>query len=131
MIVDDATDQLELMRTVFRMVDPSLRVSTVQSGDEALRCLRRDLDARPQVVLLDLRMAGKPGLDVLKEMKADSGLKRIPVCVFSNGDVQKDVCDCYEHGASFYFKKPIGLEALKKFIEQFRDVWFKLASHCG
>jgi two-component system response regulator len=119
------------MRLVFKMIDAELRVSTAQSGGEALSALRGDPGARPGVMLLDLRMPGKDGLDVLKEMKSDPHLKRIPVCVFSNGDVPKDVCDSYEFGASFYFKKPLGIEALKKFAEQFRWLWFVLASRCG
>lgn len=130
MIVDDAADQLELMRMVFKMVDPGLQVTTASGGNEALAILRSNPNLRPKVILLDLRMPGKDGKAVLAELKSDPDLKRIPVCAYSNGDVEKDVCDCYEQGASFYFKKPTGLEPLKKFVEQFNGIWFEFASHC-
>ncbi len=130
MIIDDAIDQLQLMRVVFKMVDPGLEVVIASSGDEALKSLRSDPDLRPKVILLDLRMPGKDGKAVLAELKADPDLKRIPVCAFSNGDIEKDVCDCYEHGASFYFKKPTGLEPLKEFAAHFKSLWFEFASFC-
>lgn len=130
LIVDDALDQLKLMESVFQAVDPSLIIQGVQSGDEALTRLRSDEQSRPKVMLLDLRMPGKQGLDVLKEIKADPELKKIPVCAFSNGDIPKDVCDCYENGASFYFKKPCGFDELIQFATNFKNIWFKFASHC-
>ena len=130
MIVDDALDQLQLMRTVFKMVDPSLQIVTAGGGDEALNLLRSSSPNLPRVILLDLRMPGKTGQEVLAEIKSDSSLRTIPVCTFSNGDVHRDICECYEIGASFYFKKPSGLDKLKAFAECFTELWFKLASHC-
>jgi CheY-like chemotaxis protein len=130
MILDDAEDQLQLMQLVFGMVDAELKIVAVQSGEVALEILRTHPDRLPKVVLLDLRMPGMHGLEVLKEIKADPALRRIPVCAFSNGDVAADVCECYENGASFYFKKPVGLPELKKFAERFSSVWFEYAAHC-
>ncbi len=130
MIVDDAFDQLQLMRGVFKMVAPLIRVVTATSGDEALKILRSSQGNLPRVILLDLRMPGKTGQEVLAEIKSEASLRTIPVCTFSNGDIRKDICECYERGASFYFKKPSGLDALKEFVECFSSIWFKLASHC-
>ncbi len=130
MIVDDALDQLQLMKSVIKMVDSGLRVTTAKSGDEALKLLRSSPEAKPQVILLDVRMPGKSGQEVLRELKADPAFKRIPVCAFSSGELEKDVCEFYANGASFYFKKPDGIDNLKKFIEQFKGLWFDFASHC-
>ena len=130
MIIDDTADQIQMMRAVFKIVDPALQIISASSGDEALKTLRMDPNSRPKVILLDLRMPGKCGSEVLAELKSDPELRRIPVCAFSNGDVETDVCACYEAGASFYFKKPTGLESLKRFAELFRGIWFDVASHC-
>jgi len=130
MIVDDADDQLQLMKNVFRIVDPTLQIVTADSGDAALKHLRAPSTKLPKVILLDLRMPRKSGQEVLSELKADPLLKRIPVCIFSNADIESEVCDCYDRGASFYFKKPSGLDSLKKFSEHFRGIWFTFASHC-
>lgn len=130
MIVDDAVDQLQLMRTVFKMVDPSIQIITAKDGEEALRLLNADLKHLPKVILLDLKMPKKDGHAVLAELKSNPSLKRIPVCTFSTADCEQDVRESYEHGASFYFKKPTGLENLRKFAEQFKGIWFDFASHC-
>jgi len=131
MIIDDSADQLHLMLTAVKMVDPQLIVTTAQDGDQALQMLRSDPMQSPKVILLDLRMPGKSGQDVLVELKADPQLRRIPVCVFSNGDLERDIIDSYDGGASFFFKKPSGLEELKAFIGHFRALWFNFASHCA
>src|SRR5258706_1879013 len=109
MIIDDSPDQLSLMLTALRMVNPELKVITANNGEEALQLLRANRDQSPKVILLDLRMPGKNGQEVLEELKADNRFRRIPVCMFSNGDLEKDVCRSYELGASFYFKKPATL----------------------
>jgi CheY-like chemotaxis protein len=129
MIIDDADEQLQLMKSVCAMINPTLHVITSDSGDAALRCLRTTNLNLPKVILLDLRMPGKSGQEVLSELKADPLLKRIPVCIFSNADLESEISDCYERGASVYFRKPIGLTGLKQFLEYFNGIWFTFASH--
>lgn len=131
LIIDDTDDQLQLMKRVCEMVDPTLQVITADSGDTALIFLRAQPDSLPKVILLDLRMPGKSGQEVLSELKSDPILKKIPVCIFSNAAIESEVCDCYGLGANFYFKKPTGLRELKKFLEYFRKIWFTYATHCS
>lgn len=130
MIIDDSTDQLRLMRTVYRMVDPSIQIVTSDDGTEALKLLRTNPGSLPRVMMLDLRMPRKSGYEVLKELKADPVLRLIPVCTFSNSELEEDIRNSYESGASFYFRKPEGLEELKSFIGHFNAMWFEFASHC-
>lgn len=131
MIIDDAPDQIELMRTVFHMVDPTLKITSANDGDEALHLLRTDPDTRPRVILLDLRMPKMSGHEVLMAIKADPELKSIPVCTFSSSDDPKDIGDAYANGTSFYFRKPSGLENIVKFAEHFKALWFDFASPYG
>ena len=127
-IIDDAPDQIELMKTVFNMVDSSLQITSVNDGDEALRLLRTN--KRPRVILLDLRMPKMSGQEVLEKIKADPALRTIPVCTFSSSDDPKDIRDSYTNGASFYFRKPSGIDDIVKFAEHFRALWFDFASQC-
>lgn len=128
MIIDDAPAEIQLMRECLNMVDPSILLVSANSGDEAIQQLRTGQNGLPKVILLDLRMVRKSGLEVLSELKCDPSLKKIPVCMFSNGARERDVVDAYEKGASFYFKKPDGIEDLKKFLEHFIGIWFRFAS---
>ena len=127
LIVDDAEGHLEFMKIVFDMVDPNLKIDISDSGEEALSKIR-NISKRPRVVLLDLKMPGKGGLETLQEIKTCPELKKIPVCMFSNGDVLSDVEQCYENGANFYFKKPYGLDACTEFVEVFTKLWFEFAA---
>jgi CheY-like chemotaxis protein len=129
MIVDDSVDQVELLQTVFKMVDPSMKIVSAKDGIEAMRLLRADLGQLPKVILLDIKMPRESGHDILSEIKADTSLKRIPVCMFSSGDDAEDIREAYERGASFYFKKPNGFEDLRKFAETFNEIWYNFASH--
>lgn len=130
MIVDDSRDQLELMRVAFKMVAPHISVATYESGEQALLDMKAHADKLPKVILLDLKMPGKNGVEILNNLKASPQIKKVPVCMFSNGDLDKDICTSYDRGASSYFKKPTGLEELKGFITYFTNIWFKYCSHC-
>ncbi|MFM8313938.1 MAG: response regulator [Deltaproteobacteria bacterium] len=130
MIIDDAKDQLYLMQMLVKTLAPEIAITAFVNADEALTNLRKAGVSPPRVILMDLKLPGKNGLDLLKEIKLDPKLKKIPVCLFSNGALQEDVCQAYEHGASFYFKKPIGLSELKNFTAHFIELWFHYASIC-
>ena len=129
MIVDDSQDELHLMEHIFRGVAPDLAVRTVLGGEPALQQLRT-ASHPPPVILLDLRMAGMTGIEVLGQIKRDERLRHIQVCAFSNGGVPRDICDCYDAGAACFFQKPTGLAELRSFADCFVRHWFRYASHC-
>jgi len=131
MLVDDASDQIYLVQMLLKTINPDIKIVAASNGDDAIKLLNDDSRPLPRVVLLDLKLAGKTGLEVLRELKNNPRLKRIPVCMFSNSNLEADVCEAYELGANFYFRKPVGLAELKKFIENFVTVWFNYASVCS
>ncbi len=131
MIVDDAKDQIYLMQMLMKTIAPDIAILTAGDGDEAIRQLHDVLPNLPRLILMDLKLLGKTGIETLKVLKSDPALKRIPVCIFSNGDFQADVCDAYEAGASFYFKKPIGLTNLKQFMTHLIEIGFSYAAVCA
>jgi chemotaxis family two-component system response regulator Rcp1 len=129
MIIDDSADHVELMEVVFQMVDRNVIIVTADDGDAALKIMRDDPSRLPKVILLDLRMPRKSGLEILSEIKADPLLKRIPVCIFSAGDTPKDIRESYERGANMYLKKPRGLDDLKLFAQNFCKLWYDFSCH--
>jgi response regulator RpfG family c-di-GMP phosphodiesterase len=130
MIIDDSIEQIRLMEAIFSMVAPSIEIQSSLDGDEALETLRMNPTDRPVVILLDLRMPKRDGIEILRELKADPELRTIPVCMFSNGDVESDIRHSYEGHASTYIKKPTGIDDLKHFAECFSSIWFRFARHC-
>ncbi|MCA9149368.1 MAG: response regulator [Planctomycetales bacterium] len=106
------------------------RVHRVEDGVNALAYLRHQdpyIDAvRPDLILLDLNMPRKNGREVLKEIKNDPDLRRIPVVVFTTSDDEKDVFDSYEQQANSYITKPVDLEKLREVLQKMKEYWFSI-----
>src|SRR6185503_7472692 len=79
----------------------------------------------PSLVLLDLRIPKIPGLEVLKWIRKQPALKKIPVLVLTSSDAKRDIEDAYRLGANSYFVKPINPGDLLEIVEHIRDYWLK------
>ena len=77
-------------------------VQTAVDGEEALRMARA---ARPALILLDLLMPKVTGLEVLRALRADAGMREIPVLVLSNSSREDDVQEVNGLGVAGYFVK--------------------------
>jgi CheY-like chemotaxis protein len=86
----------------------------------------RDPRMRAALVLMDLNMPRKNGLDTLTEMKADPRLACTPVVVFSTSSNEADIRRAYQLGASSYVVKPIGLPELVSAVALMRAYWLGL-----
>ncbi len=100
------------------------RIDVVGDGDTALAYLSEG--EPPDLVLLDLNLPGKDGIDVLKEMQADDRLKRIPVVVLTTSDDDADVLRAYDHGANAFVTKPVGLEGWIEVAAKIEGFWLSL-----
>ena len=80
---------------------------------------------RPYLVLLDLRMPRIDGLEVLRRIKDDAILKRLPVIMLSTTDDPREIARCYALGCSSYIVKPIASEG---FVEAIRRLGLFLAT---
>ncbi|MEW6114885.1 MAG: response regulator, partial [Thermodesulfobacteriota bacterium] len=74
---------------------------------------------KPHVILLDLRLPKMDGLEVLKTIKQDKELHRIPVVVLTSSLEESDVATAYDHHANSYLSKPLDFE---KFSQLMRDL---------
>jgi len=108
------------------------RLHVVHDGVELLAFLRREdgyADVpRPNLILLDMNMPRKSGLEVLAELKGDNVLKSIPVVIFSTSTANEDVARSYAQYANCYVTKP---DELRQFIEVVRSIeqyWFGVAT---
>ena len=114
LIADDDEDDVQLTKECF--IDTKLPVDVKEVGDgqlliEHLQELKKSQGGNlPQLILLDLNMPRKNGLEALKELKEDSMLCRIPVVIFSTSKAARDIEKAYELGASCFVSKPSSLE---------------------
>jgi len=114
LLVEDNLDHSELIMRSFQDHRVVNKISHVADGEEALDyLLRRGKYAdprkspRPHVILLDLRLPKVDGLEVLREIKMDEGLRHIPVVILTSSAAERDVAEAYEHHANSYLVKPV------------------------
>lgn len=110
-VEDDPTHSLIIDRAIKEVADAT-HVSVFDDGAAALASLS-GRDGAPDLILLDINMAGLSGFDVLAQVKADPDLKRIPVVMLTSSELPADIARAYELGASGYISKPSYLHDLR------------------
>jgi DNA-binding response OmpR family regulator len=101
LIVEDDQDLLRMMQ---RMLTTIAEVATAGDGEHALKLLRQG--AQPDLLITDWMMPRKDGLTLVKEMKQDAALKRIPVVILTAKTGPRDVIAGINSGARHYLTKP-------------------------
>jgi chemotaxis family two-component system response regulator Rcp1 len=132
LLVEDNPGDVCLMTEVLRESQGRPHLSVVHDGVEALALLRREGQyagaGRPDLILLDLNLPHRPGLEILAEVKADPFLRRIPVLVLTTSQAPDDIVQSYELGANSYLTKPFGLEAFLKMMQALEEFWLVAAT---
>ncbi len=128
LLAEDDDDHLFFsVRAIQEEHGADVQVATVRDGEEALDYLHRRgsyHDAvRPDLVVLDLKMPRRNGLEVLSEVKATAALRSIPVVVFSSSDRPEDVRRSYDYGANSYVTKSASLTGLREGVRALSRYW--------
>lgn len=123
---DDADDRL-LIQDAFLESAQLARLTFYEDGEEILHGLTEARATRtlPQLILLDLNMPGKGGRQVIAELKADAGLRHIPVIVLTTSSAEEDVESCYSLGASSYIVKPVSYDGLVDIVRSLKHYWME------
>jgi CheY-like chemotaxis protein len=129
---DDADDRL-LARDALAAGRVVNVLYTVGDGEELMDFLHRRgsysgeaAAPRPGLILLDLSMPKKDGLRALAEIKADPGLRQIPVVVMTTSSQDEDISRSYDLGASSFVTKPIRFELLVEMMRTIGRYWFEV-----
>jgi chemotaxis family two-component system response regulator Rcp1 len=132
LLVEDNAADVRLIKEGMTAVKSKCRLSVVSDGEEALEFLRRKgrhaNAPRPTLMLLDLNLPRKDGLEVLQEMKADPLLKRIPVMVLTSSSSVRDVNSAYDLGANSYLKKAGALDEIYDLMSSIEHYWLQLSA---
>jgi CheY-like chemotaxis protein len=125
LLVEDDPADVQLAQEGLREGGVPSRLWVVEDGVEALAFLRRQgkyaAATRPDLVLLDLKMPKRGGLEVLAEIKADRALRRIPVMVLTTSDAPEDILRAYDLQASWYITKPSDLDEFQRVMNSIKD----------
>lgn len=122
LLVEDDPGDVLMAREALEEGKVANRLAVVSDGVEAMAYLHAEGEfaerTRPDLVLLDLNLPRKGGLEVLEEMKADAQLRRIPVVVLTTSDAERDILLSYDMHANAYIKKPVDFEQFVSVVRQ-------------
>lgn len=124
LLVEDNNVDAELIKEALKDCNLPHRLDLATDGEQAMSML---VQLVPHLVLLDLNLPKKPGLEVLQEIRKHPVLKPIPVIVMTNSRSQEDVVACYMAHCNAYVRKPIGFESLLKTLSLTSQFWFNAA----
>jgi chemotaxis family two-component system response regulator Rcp1 len=125
LLVEDNPGDVRLMREALAEISVPHRLGVAETGGNALQILRREgVEApRPDLVLLDLNLPDMHGLAVLKAIKTDPALRRIPVVVFSSSEKREEVAEAYNLNANSYIAKPVELADFIRVVKGVEEFW--------
>lgn len=111
LVADDDFEDFQFIKNTFEETKLNVHLSHIEDGQYLIDILKAQskfskLGELPNLILLDLNMPRKNGLEVLKEIKVNPLLCRIPIIIFTTSRMNKDIEQAYEFGASCYVTKP-------------------------
>ncbi|RFS82177.1 response regulator [Actinomadura spongiicola] len=124
LVEDDPGDVLMTVEALeHNKVNNMLHV--VSDGEQAMAFLRREGEyadvVRPDLVLLDLNLPRKSGMEVLAEIKADDDLRRIPVVILTTSEADEDILRSYNLHANAYVTKPVDFDRFISVVRRIDD----------
>ena len=130
LLAEDDTAHAEIVWRKLKDFPVANRFFLVKDGQEALDFLFRkgayvdpETSPRPDVILLDVRLPKVGGLAVLRRIKKDEDIKRIPTVMLTTSDDNSDIDAAYVHGAGSYLIKPANFEKFDKLLDALCSYW--------
>lgn len=124
LIIDDSEDDILLTKMVLTKISGTICCEAALTGEKGLALLR-DGAAPPSLVILDLKIPGMDGLDVLRAIRSDEQLRGLPVIIVTHSDLESDKKACYKAGASGFLHKFVDLDRFSAELRKELGRWMK------
>jgi two-component system, chemotaxis family, response regulator Rcp1 len=135
LLVEDNAGDILLTIDALKEGRVSNHVNIVKDGEEAMDYLKKrgqySNSISPDIILLDLNIPKKSGLQVLNEIKNDIDLKKIPVVVLTSSAADVDIINAYDNHVNCYIRKPVELENFMEVIRKIEDFWLSIVKLPG
>jgi two-component system response regulator len=133
LLVEDDVDDAEMTINAMRKNNLANQLIHMINGEDALdflfgtgKFIGRDLNLKPRLILLDLKMPKVDGIEVLETIKSNTATKKIPVVILTSSKEDPDVNRCYELGANGYIVKPVEFDSFTKAVSDLGMYWMLL-----
>jgi|WetSurMetagenome_2_1015567.scaffolds.fasta_scaffold00014_36 DNA-binding NarL/FixJ family response regulator len=112
-IADDSSLMRDRIKKLLAGTEENVMVFEAENGDDAIQSIREN---KPDLVILDIRMPGMNGIEVLKRIKEDN--TKIIVCILTNYPFQQYRQKCIELGADYFFDKNLEFEKILDLVNK-------------
>ena len=130
LLVEDNPADVDMLQETFKESKIANNLHVVNDGELAMDFLHKRgefaASPRPDLVLLDIGLPKKSGLEVLAEIKADPDLKRIPVIILTTSKSEEDILKSYDLHANSYITKPVHLSEFFEVVKSIENFWFSI-----
>ncbi len=131
LLVEDNPGDVRLTQEAFKEAKMSIKLDVTMDGAEAIKYLKKEGEyenvTTPDLILLDLNLPKKDGREVLKEVKTDDSLKRIPVVILTTSNAEQDIMKSYNLHVNCYINKPVDFEKFFDIIQKIEEFWLTTA----
>ena len=128
LLVEDSESDARLIKEFLEEANVNHVLYVVEDGVEALKFVHTHCKPAtnycPDFIILDLNLPKISGIEVLKEIKNNECLKKIPVLVLTTSTATEDINDCYCNYANCYLVKPSDLNNFETMINSIKEFWF-------
>ena len=133
LLVEDNPSDIDLTIRAFERSHIANRLVVAEDGQEALDYLwakgkwaGRNISDLPALTLLDLKLPGISGLDVLRRIRGEARTRRMPVVILTSSREEQDIAASYDMGVNSYIRKPVDFNQFAKCAEQLGLYWLLL-----
>jgi CheY-like chemotaxis protein len=130
LLVEDNPDDIDITKRALKEAKVINKLWVVRDGQEALDFLQhkgehKDASSspRPGLILLDINLPKLNGIEVLKTIKQDSDLKRIPVVMLTVSKRDEDIVKSYNDGCNSFIQKPVNFENFVEVVKEISLYW--------
>ncbi len=133
LMIEDDDNDAELTLRAFKQYNLANHIIRFSGGQEALDFLfqpevsqEAEKRAKPKLILLDLKLPGISGLEVLKMIKSDPLTRCIPVVVLTSSTEEEDIIRSYQLGVNSYISKPVEFDSFMETVKNLGFYWLLL-----
>jgi two-component system, response regulator len=130
LLVEDNDFDAELTLRALKQNNLANKITRIADGQEALDLLLPPelsdatvMKVQPKVILLDLKLPGLSGLEVLQAIKSDPRTRYIPVVVLTSSTEEKDIIESYKLGVNSYIAKPVEFDSFMETVKNLGFYW--------
>lgn len=130
LLVEDSPGDVRLTQEAFKEGKLRNNIHVAEDGEEAIAFLSKKgkyaSAPTPDLVLLDLNLPKKNGLEVLAEIKSNGKLKSIPVVMLTISKSEEDILKSYDHHVNCFITKPIDIDQFLKVVKSIESFWLTI-----